>query len=288
MSSPVWFITGVSNGMGQLLALRVLKAGHRVVGTVRNPQRAAEATHQITSAGGKVITLDLEEPRESIFEKVQAAEKIYGHIDYLVNNAAYSLLGPLESFNQSEIEKQFQANVYGPLFVIQAALPTMRKRRSGLIVNFSSVAGQNTNPGIGAYGATKAALEAMSEALSKELVDFGISVLIIEPGIFRTNFFGAIQTPAAGVPESYNGTAADKAVSHMQEMSGKQPGDPAKAVEKIYEIVSGEGTTGKLKGKVLRFAIGQDALDRIDGKMTKLADDMATSQASEKHESTAI
>ncbi|KAL9084934.1 MAG: hypothetical protein Q9159_004978 [Coniocarpon cinnabarinum] len=310
-NTPVWFITGVSNGMGQLLALRVLKAGHRVVGTVRNPQRAADASHQITSAGGKVITLDLEEPRESIFKKVQAAEQLYGHFDYLVNNAAYSLLGPLESFryvagraddptwtmtatadhglrSQAEIEKQFQANVYGPLFVTQAALPTMRKRRSGLIVNFSSVAGQNTNPGIGAYGATKAALEAMSEALSKELVDFGIHVLIVEPGIFRTNFFGAIQTPASGIPESYNGTPAEKAVAHMQQMSGKQPGDPAKAVEKIYEIISGEGEAGKLKGKVLRFAVGQDALDRIDGKMKKFSEDMATSQASEKHMSTAI
>ena len=84
--------------MGQLLALRALKAGHRVIGTVRNPQRAAEAIKQITSAGGKIITLDLEESREGIFQKVQNAERIYGHIDYLVNNAAYSLLGPLETF----------------------------------------------------------------------------------------------------------------------------------------------------------------------------------------------
>ena len=93
----------------------------------------------------------------------------------------------------------------------------MRNRHAGLIVNFSSVAGQNTNPGIAAYGATKAAVEAMSEALSKELVDFGISVLIVKPGLFRTDFFNAIQTAEAGIPESYNGTPAEKAAIHMKE-----------------------------------------------------------------------
>lgn len=98
MSSPVWFITGTSNGMGKHLALRALKAGQRVIGTVRNPQRSAEAMKEITDAGGKLIVLDLEESQESIFKKIQDAERIYGHIDYLVNNAAYSLLGPLESF----------------------------------------------------------------------------------------------------------------------------------------------------------------------------------------------
>ena len=98
MSSPVWFITGTSNGMGLLLSLRALEAGHRVIATVRDPKRSATAVDRISTAGGKVITLDLEEQQESIFTKVRDAEKIYGHIDYLVNNAAYSLLGPLEHF----------------------------------------------------------------------------------------------------------------------------------------------------------------------------------------------
>lgn len=98
MTSLVWFITGTSNGMGLLLALRVLKAGHKVIATVRNPKRSAEAVDKITNAGGKVMVLDLEESQESIFAKVRDAEKVYGHIDYLVNNAAYSLLGPLEHF----------------------------------------------------------------------------------------------------------------------------------------------------------------------------------------------
>ena len=98
MSSPVWFITGTSNGLGLLLSLRALKAGHRVIATVRDPKRSAAAVEKISDAGGKVIVLDLEESQESIFKKVQDAEKTYGHIDYLVNNAAYSLLGPLEHF----------------------------------------------------------------------------------------------------------------------------------------------------------------------------------------------
>jgi len=288
MSSPVWFITGTSNGMGLSLALRVLKAGHRVVGTVRNPKKSAENMKKVTDAGGKLIVLDLEEPRESIFKKVQEAQKIYGHFDYLINNAAYSLLGPLEHFSEAEVLKQYKANVFGPLFVIQAALPLMRQRKAGLIVNFSSVAGQNTNPGIGAYGSTKAAIEQMSEALSAELTDFNIQVLIIEPGIFRTNFFGAIQTAEEGMPEHYNGTAAEKAVSHMKQMSGKQPGDPDKLVEKIWQIISGEGEAGQLKGKLLRFAIGEDALQRIEGKNKKLMEDMALSKQSEQRASTKI
>lgn len=164
----------------------------------------------------------------------------------------------------------------------------MRQRRAGLIVNFSSVAGQDTNPGIGAYGSTKAAVEAMSEALSKELSEFGISVLIIQPGAFRTNFLGALQTTADGIPEHYNGTAAEKATNAMKAANGKQPGDPAKAVEKLYEIISGEGETGKLRGKVLRFPIGQDALARIDKKTKKFLEDMEAGKQSEDALSTAF
>ena len=164
----------------------------------------------------------------------------------------------------------------------------MRQRKAGLIVNFSSVAGQDTNPGIGAYGSTKAAVEAISEALSKELSEFGISVLIIEPGAFRTNFLGALQTTAGGIPEHYNGTAAEKATSMMKSMNGKQPGDPEKASEKVYEIISGEGETGKLKGEVLRYPIGQDALARIDKKSKKFLEDMALGKESEDNLSTAF
>lgn len=197
--------------------------------------------------------------------------------------------GPLTSlYSEAEILKQYKANVFGPLFVIQAALPLMRQRHAGLIINFSSVAGQNTNPGIGAYGSTKAALEQMTEALSVELADFNIQVMIIEPGIFRTNFFGAIQTAEEGIPEHYVGTAAEKAVNHMKEMSGKQPGDPEKLVEKLYQMISGEGEAGQLKGKILRFAIGEDALDRIEGKQKKLLEDMKLSRESEARASTKI
>ena len=96
MSSPVWFITGASNGFGLLLALRALKAGHRVIGTARNPTRAAAAVEQITQAGGKVITLDMTESRDDIVKKIREAETIYGHFDYFINNAGYSLLGPIE------------------------------------------------------------------------------------------------------------------------------------------------------------------------------------------------
>ena len=128
----------------------------------------------------------------------------------------------------------------------------------------------------------------MLEALPKELAEFGIAVLIIELGAFRTNFLGALQTTADGIPEHYNGTAAEKATNAMKAANGKQPGDPEKATEKLFEIIAGEGETGKLKGKVLRFAIGQDALARIEKKTKKFSEDMAVSKESEDSLSTAF
>ncbi|KAI9172630.1 Oxidoreductase claN [Paramyrothecium foliicola] len=272
--APVWLITGASNGFGLLLSLRVLKAGHKVVGTVRSRTRAADAVKSIEEAGGSVIELDLTEPQESIHKKVSEAEAIYGQVDYLINNAGYCLLGPVELFTEREVKQQIQTNLFGPLFTIQAILPGMRKRRAGTIVNVSSVAGIDGAPSSGMYAASKHSLEGLSDGLAKEVAEFGISVLLIEPGAFRTNFLHGNATNERGVTEDWKDTVAHKALQRYDTVKGKQAGDPNKAVEYIFEVVTGEGKAGALKGKISRLILGPDAVTRVTGKLERVKHDL--------------
>ncbi|KAI8957000.1 putative short-chain dehydrogenase [Daldinia sp. FL1419] len=267
----VWFITGASNGFGLLLCLKALKANHRVVGTVRSKAKSANAVRQIESAGGQVIELDLNEPRESIIKKVKAV----GHIDYLVNNAGFLVLGAVEQISEKEAQIQLQTNFFGPLYVIQAALEGMRTRRSGVVVSISSLAAKEYVPTTGVYSASKAALEAMSESLAAEVSEFGVSVLIVEPGSFRTNFLAALNQSETPLPEGYEDTAVARVRDILRTKSGKQPGDPQKAVDRIYETLTGEGLAGYLKGKVLRLVLGRDALERIRKANDKFLGDLA-------------
>ncbi|KAI0380493.1 NAD(P)-binding protein [Hypomontagnella monticulosa] len=258
MSSPVWFITGASNGLGLYLCLRALKAGHRVVGSIRNKTKSADAVKQIESAGGKVIELDLNEPQESITKKIKAV----GQIDYLVNNAGFFVLGAVEQVTEKEAQLQLQTNFFGPLYTTQAALEGMRARRSGTIVNITSIAARDPQPTSGMYAASKAALEGLSESLAIEVAPFNIAVLIVEPGAFRTNFLAALSLPSAELSKDYDGTVVEQAREKFLTFGGKQVGDPQKGVDRIFEAVTGEGLAGKLTGKVRRLVIGRDALER--------------------------
>ncbi|TVY65186.1 Oxidoreductase BOA17 [Fusarium oxysporum f. sp. cubense] len=285
MTTPVWFITGSSNGLGLLLSLRVLKAGHRVIATVRDTTRSADAVRQIEEAGGKIVTIDLTESKASITKKVQDAEKAYGRIDFLVNNAGYcwkDLLPPLfaicyvciELFTEAEAEHQIQTNLFGPLYTIQAALPGMRSRGSGTIINISSIAGQDAQSSCGLYSASKFALEGLSESLSKEVKEFGINVLLVEPGAFRTNFLEASIKSNISGETAYQGTLLEATLQKFEKAAGKQPGDPNKAVDIIFEVATGEGAAGDLKGKVLRLPLGKDCFARLKTKLEFLQHDI--------------
>ncbi|KAF4447724.1 hypothetical protein F53441_8743 [Fusarium austroafricanum] len=273
MSIPVWLITGSSNGLGLLLSLRVLKAGQHVIATVRDTTRSADAVHQIKEAGGKIITIDLTESQASIAKKVQDAEKIYGRIDYLVNNAGYSVLGGIELFTAAEAEHQIQTNLFGPLYTIQAALPGMRNRGSGTIINVSSIAGQDAQPSCGMYSASKFALEGLTESLSKEVKEFGINVLLVEPGAFRTNFLDASIKSNISDAKAYQGTVLEATLQRFEKAAGKQPGDPSKAVDIIFEVATGEGVAGHLKGKILRLPLGKDCFARLKTKLESVQSD---------------
>lgn len=176
--------------------------------------------------------------------------------------------------SEQEIQTQFQTNFYGPFYAIQAVLPAMRARRSGTIVNISSVAGQDASPTGGLYSASKFALEGLSEALAKEEAESGISVLIVEPGAFRTNFLSAFVSPEKGVGEGTPGAG----MARWGAMAGKQAGDPRKGAEAIFQVVTGEGEAGRLKGKLTRLPLGKDAVARIEAKAERVKTDVAASR----------
>ncbi|KAI2469090.1 NAD(P)-binding protein [Annulohypoxylon bovei var. microspora] len=271
MSSPVWFITGASHGFGLILCLKALKAGHRVVGSVRSKTKAADAVKQIEGAGGQVIELDMNESKESIDKKIKAV----GQIDYLINNAGFFILGAIEQATEQESRQQMQTNFFGPLYVLQAALPGMRSRRAGTIVNVSSIASKDPQPASGLYSASKAALEALSESLAAEVAPFNVGILMVEPGAFRTNFLTALVPSADSLPAGYAGTTVDAALARYVSADGTQRGDPDKGVDRIYEAVTGEGMAGKLKGKVLRLVIGPDSLQRMRRNNDRFLGDLA-------------
>ncbi|KAL2839640.1 hypothetical protein BJY01DRAFT_219108 [Aspergillus pseudoustus] len=271
--SQVWFITGASSGFGLDLALLALSAGHKVIGTVRSATKAADAVAAIREKGGEVVELDVTKA-DTIAGVVEKANALYGGVDILVNNAGYSLLGAVEDMKEEEVRLQMETNFFGPLRLIRTFLPTLRARGNATIVNFSSIAGQDAQPTCGLYAASKFALEGLSEALAREVAPFNIHVLIVEPGAFRTNFLHAVQKTEAPLSEPYIGGPVDVTLQKFDEFRGKQRGDPAKAVRTVFEVVSGTGEAGVLKGKVLRLPLGPDCIQRIGTKLDKFNADL--------------
>ncbi|KAJ8121491.1 hypothetical protein ONZ43_g2072 [Nemania bipapillata] len=261
MSTPIWLITGASNGIGLALCLRVLRAGHRVVASVRSKAKSGDAVQKIEKAGGSVIEIDMTESQASIAAKVKAV----GHIDYLVNNAGYSILAACEDISEQEATLQINTNFFGPLYTLQAALPTMRAQRSGTIINISSGAARDPLAACSLYSASKAALEAASEALAHEVAPHNIRVLIVEFGNFRTNFVSALEDASGGAdnvsPHYDNPVGVIK--RKFLSIHGKQMGDPERGVDRVFEAVTGEGMAGSVTGKVRRLVLGKDCFDRM-------------------------
>jgi NAD(P)-dependent dehydrogenase (short-subunit alcohol dehydrogenase family) len=188
MTQQVWFITGASKGFGLEISKAVLAAGDKVVATARNPQVVKKALGKNDRLS--VLALDVIDEAQTA-SAVDAALKEFGQIDVLVNNAGRGLVGAIEETSTDEVRSIFAVNVEGILNVSRAVLPSMRARRSGRILNLSSVGGFVSWPGWGIYCSTKFAVEGISEAMHAELKPLGISVTLIEPGPFRTDFLDA-------------------------------------------------------------------------------------------------
>jgi NAD(P)-dependent dehydrogenase (short-subunit alcohol dehydrogenase family) len=231
----VWFITGASTGFGRLLSEHVLALGGNVVATARRPEglKDLELAH---AAQVQVLTLDVTD-RSQIDGAVQDALARFGHVDVLVNNAGYGLTGAFEEVDDAELKRLFDTNVFGLIHVTKALLPHFRQQRAGHIVNLSSVGGLVGLAGWSMYNATKFAVEGMSEALATELEPLGISVTIVEPGPFRTDFLGRSGVEAKETIADYQATAG-KTREYFRTQAGKQAGDPQKAVEAIVAAVS--------------------------------------------------
>jgi NAD(P)-dependent dehydrogenase (short-subunit alcohol dehydrogenase family) len=268
-----FFITGVSSGLGWHIASHALAHGATVIGTVRDVSKAAAALSQLSSESSKfhAVTLDVTD-KGRIPHVINDAIKHHGPIDVLINNAGYSVLGPVEEISDEEVRHQMETCYFGPLALIRAILPHFRERKSGTIVNISSVAGLNALPGCGVYSASKFALEGTSESLAAELSPLGIRVILVEPGAFRTEFLSPTNLKLAGDKkwaEDYLGeNPPNQVISKMESAAGKQPGDPEKAAHRLLEVIwgtdYGKPFVGKgADGKVLRVLLGSDSLGRL-------------------------
>jgi NAD(P)-dependent dehydrogenase (short-subunit alcohol dehydrogenase family) len=262
-SKPVWFITGCSTGFGRELARHTLELGYPTVITARNPAQVEDLARG-NEDKALVLKLDVTNA-DDIAAAVNAAEARFGRIDVLVNNAGIGYFGSLEESDIDEVRKMFEINVWGLVNMTRAVLPVMRKQRSGTVVNISSIGGLVANSAVSFYNATKFSVEAISEALSKEVAHLGIKVLIVEPSGFRTDWAGRSANEAPTTIEDYRETS-DQRMQQIRTSSGNQPGDPVRAVKAIVQAVEADTPP-------LRLLLGKFALAGARSKITELQRD---------------
>lgn len=258
--SKLILITGVSSGFGRALAQQALADGHRVVGTLRD--QAALGEFELLGPGRAIGKLLDVTHTDAIGGTIADIEGKVGAIDVLVNNAGYGYESTLEESTLADWHKQFDVNVFGAVAMMQGVLPYMRRRKRGHIVNITSVGGYITLPGLSAYHGTKFALEGISESLAQEVAGLGIKVTAVAPGAFRTDWAGRSMVRAQRSIADYD-AVFDPVRARRQSISGKQPGDPAKAARAILQIVASENPP-------VHLLLGPDAVKRTRAKLDAL------------------
>jgi NAD(P)-dependent dehydrogenase (short-subunit alcohol dehydrogenase family) len=229
-----WLITGCSTGLGRSLAEAVIGAGHNAVVTARDVTRVSDLA-DTTPDRVLAVALDVTKP-EQVAAAAQQAQERFGSVDVLVNNAGYGYRAAVEEGDDAQVRDLFETHFFGAVAMIKAVLPGMRARNQGAIVNISSIGVQLTPVGSGYYAAAKAAIEGLSGALYGELEPLGVSVTVVEPGAFRTDFAGRSLVQSATVIDDYAATAGKRRKEH-DTMHGNQAGDPAKAASAIIAAV---------------------------------------------------
>jgi NAD(P)-dependent dehydrogenase (short-subunit alcohol dehydrogenase family) len=248
MASKVWLITGSSRGLGRAIAEATLEAGHQVVATARNMIQLQDLKK---TYGDQVVTIALDVTNETAaYNAVQSAVDLFGHLDILVNNAGYGNINSIEETSLTDFRAEMETNLFGTIILTKAALPFMRKRRSGHIIQVSSIGGRIGPIGRGPYAAAKWGVEGFSEVLEKEVGPLGIKVTIIEPGGFRTDFAGSSSSIHDSILD-YDATVGATA-RFQRDYNGKQPGDPKKAAQAILKIA-------EMSSPPLRLLLGSDA-----------------------------
>lgn len=267
MKKKIWFVTGASKGLGLALVKKLLKEGYRVVATSRNVnelQQAVDGDREI------FLPLGVDLKNESSVEKaIKDTVAHFGSIDVVVNNAGYGLLGSLEELSDEEVRQNFDINVFGVLNVIRKALPYMRKQKSGHFFNIASIGGfVGTFPGFGSYTATKFAMHGFSESLAAEVKPFGITVTIVSPGYFRTEFLDVSLAAPKHEIADYKLVREIQTI-HQNDYNHNQIGDPEKAAAVMIDIAEQEAPP-------VHVFLGKDAYQLADAKMKAVQQDMVS------------
>ena len=261
----IWFITGASRGFGARITAAALAAGDAVVATARDP---ASVSRQFGD-NDRLLAVKLDVTDEArAHAAAKAAIQKFGRIDILVNNAGYGLLGAVEEANAAETTRLFGTNVFGLLNVTRAVLPHMRRQRAGHVINISSVGGYTGYPGWGVYGATKFAVEGLSEAMTAELTPLGVHVTVVEPGFFRTDFLddqSLVRT--AQQIDDYAATVG-RTRAHAADANHGQRGDPSRLAAAILRLVDA-------KVPPTRLPLGSDTVERIEAKHAHVEQELA-------------
>lgn len=246
MNKKIWFITGASRGFGQIWAEAALQRGDQVAATARAPEHLASLSQRYGDAF-LPLTLDVTD-RAAVFAAVQQAHAHFGRIDVLINNAGYGQFGAIEELSEDEVRAQFETNVFGALWVLQAVLPLMRGQGSGHLLSVSSIGGITAFPNIGIYHASKWALEAINQSLAQEITEFGLKVTLVEPAGYATDWSGASAKHATKLP-AYDTMRQQSA----QRASAAKRGRPEATAEAILQLVDA-------KDPPLRFFLGSVCL----------------------------
>ena len=235
MTSKIWFITGTSRGFGREWAIAALDRGDKVAATARSTDSLDDLVEQY---GDAILPLELDVTDKAAVEAVVArAVDTFGRIDVAINNAGYGHFGFVEEVSEEELRGQLETNLFGAVWVTQAVLPTMRAQGSGHIIQVSSIGGISAFPLVGAYHASKWALEGLSQSLSQEVAGFGIHITLIEPGGFSTDWAGSSAKHSKELPayEDFR-----KSVMEQRSSRNGEPGHPEATRGPILEIVDAE------------------------------------------------
>jgi len=261
----VWFVTGAARGIGLRIVEAALAAGDAVVATSRD---AASLRERFAGNDALLpVSLDVTDERQAA-AAVAAALDRFGRIDVLVNNAGFGLLGAVEEASADEVRRLYETNVFGLLNVTRAALPAMRERRRGHVLNISSVGGYQSGAGFGVYCSTKFAVEGLSEALHAELAPLGVHVTVVEPGFFRTEFLDQSSLTVSPRILADYATTAGQVRERAVQINQKQPGDPKRLAQALLALVASATPP-------VRLPLGTDTLQVIGEKNARVAAETA-------------